>query len=166
MKINDLQNKQQPIIYVLVGAPASGKSTWTKQTLAKDSSFVVISTDDLLDEYAQAEGLSYSESWNNYFSRANAAAKQKFASAIANKSNIIYDQTNMGGKKRRTILSNVPEYYKIAVVFDVDTKELFRRNKERQQKTGKHIPEQVITNMLKSYDTVTKQEGFDRIIRV
>lgn len=166
MKINDLQNKQQPIIYVLVGAPASGKSTWTKQIVAKDSSFVVISTDDLLDQYAQAEGLTYGEAWNKYFSRANTTAKQNFASAIANKSNIIYDQTNMSGKKRRGILSNVEDYYKIAVVFDVDTKELFRRNKERAEKTGKNIPEHVIKKMLGDYHPVTKEEGFNKIIRV
>lgn len=166
MKINDLQNNKRPTIYVLVGAPASGKSTWTKQLLSKDSSFVVISTDDLLDEYAAAEGLTYSQSWEKYFSKANNEAKQKFQSAIANKSNIIYDQTNMGGKKRKSILSNVQDYYKIAVVFDVDTKELFRRNKEREEKTGKHVPEHVIKKMLGDYNPVTKQEGFEKIIRV
>jgi predicted kinase len=166
MKINELQNKQQPVIYVLVGAPCSGKSTWTKKLLATDSSFVVISTDDLLDEYAEAEGLTYGEAWNKYFGRANSAAKQKFASAVTNKSNMVYDQTNMSAKKRRGILSNVPDHFKVAVVFDVDTKELFRRNKERAEKTGKNIPEHIIKKMLGDYHPVTKEEGFNKIIRV
>lgn len=166
MKINELQNDDKSIIYVLVGVPCSGKSTWTKRLIEKDPTFVVISTDDLLEEYAREEGLTYGESWNKYFSRANAAAKQKFASAITNKSNIVYDQTNMSSKKRKGILSNVPDYFKIAVVFDVDTKELFRRNKERAEKTGKNIPEHIIQKFLKDFSPVTREEGFNKIIRV
>jgi predicted kinase len=166
MKINDLQNKQQPIIYILIGAPASGKSTWSRSILSKDSSFVVISTDDLIEQYGAEEGLNYSEAWPKYNGKATAVAKQKFASAVSSNSNIIYDQTNMGKKKRQSILSNVQDYYKIAVVFDVDTKELFRRNKERAEKTGKNIPEHVIKDMLGRYEIPTTQEGFDKIIRV
>jgi len=166
MKINELQNNDKPTIFVCVGVPCSGKSTWVRQLTTKDPSFVVISTDDLLDEYAKAEGLNYGEAWNKYFSRANREMKEKFATATANKSNIVYDQTNMSSKKRKGILSNASDYFKIAVVFDVDTKELFRRNKERAEKTGKNIPEHIIQKFLKDFSPVTKEEGFNKIIRV
>lgn len=150
----------------MVGAPASGKSTWTKNFIKRNPDYVVISTDDIIDKYAERDGTDYSIAWSKYIGKASAEARQQFSSAIAASANIIYDQTNMGGKKRKTILDEVENYEKIAVVFDVATKELLRRNAEREKATGKKIPEDVIINMLKNYTPVSKSEGFDKIMRI
>lgn len=166
MKVGTIVDR--PKIYVLIGPPLSGKTSWTKRILTKDPSFVVISTDDIIEERGALEGLNYTQAWPKFSGMAAGIAKANFAQAIKNNANIIYDQTNMGSKKRKSILVNVPDTYeKIAVVFDVDTKELFRRNIERNKLTGKHIPEAVILNMLKSFTPVDKNnEGFDKVIRV
>ena len=47
-------------LYVLVGVPGSGKSTWVKnQKWANDC--VVVSTDEFVEDYAKECGLTYSE---------------------------------------------------------------------------------------------------------
>ena len=55
-------------------------------------------------------------------------------------------------------------YQVVAVVFPTpDTKELVRRLNNRP---GKTIPDEVIQNMIKSYEEPTEAEGFDKIIHV
>ncbi len=52
------------------------------------------------------------------------------------------------------------------MVFDVPDQEIFKRLKDRMEKTGKYIPSKVIDDMASRYQTPTKEEGFDKIIRV
>jgi hypothetical protein len=54
-----------PTVYVLVGVPGSGKSTWIKnQDWAQDC--VVVSTDDFVEDYAKEVGSTYSEVFDDY----------------------------------------------------------------------------------------------------
>jgi predicted kinase len=49
-----------PTLYVLVGVPGSGKSTWiAQQDWARDCA--VVSTDNFVEDYAKQVGSSYSE---------------------------------------------------------------------------------------------------------
>lgn len=162
-----LSMETKPKIYVLCGAPNSGKSTWiSKFTSSQKESYVVISSDDILEDFASKEGISYAQSWQKYIGRATAMMKTNFREAVNNKDNIICDQTNMTAKKRKSLIGNLNNYEKVAVIFDCDTKTLFARNKKRMETTGKFVPEEIILNMLKQYQTPKLDEGFDRIIRV
>ena len=54
-----------PTLYVLVGVPGSGKSTWiAQQDWAKDCA--VVSTDDFVEDYAKEVGSTYSEVFDDY----------------------------------------------------------------------------------------------------
>jgi predicted kinase len=157
----------KPKIYVCIGAPCSGKSTWINKFLASQKEdFVVISSDNIIEDLSAAEGLNYSQGWQKFIGRATAMMKADFREAVNNNRNIIYDQTNMGSKKRKSIISGLDNYEKIAVVFDCDTKTLFERNRKRAQTSGKFVPEDVILNMLKSFDPISADENFDRTIQV
>lgn len=157
----------KPKIYVLVGAPNCGKTTWTKQFLSNQKEdYVIISSDDIIEELSAKDGLNYSHGWAKYINQATSMMKQNFYNAVKNGQNIIYDQTNMSSKKRMSILQGLDNYEKIAVVFECDTKTLFQRNKQRAEKTGKFIPEDVIINMLTRYTPPSKKEGFDKIIKI
>lgn len=162
------QLNEQPEIYVLIGLPGSGKSTWTQRKLASSGkAFAVISSDNHLEAMAKKEGIGYSEAWKKYIGEATGRMKQDFRDAVAAGQNIIWDQTNLSKKKRRGILQQVPAHYiKVAVDFNVEDRELMRRLADRAEKTGKHIPETTIKEMGKTYQAPSKDEGFDKIERV
>jgi predicted kinase len=156
----------KPKIYVMVGAPCSGKSTWIKKFLASEKeNFVVISSDNIIEDLSAKDGLNYSQGWEKYIGIATTMMNAEFRNAVNNNKNIIYDQTNMSSKKRKLIISGLDHYEKIAVLFQCDTRTLFARNNKRAQTDGKFIPEKVILNMLKNYDPISKDEKFDKVIR-
>ena len=168
MKMSNLKVGEKPQIFVLVGLPASGKSTWTANKLKNSPySFSIISSDDKIESYAKAQGKTYSEVFQDYAATAQQEIWQDFKKAIKAEKNIIWDQTNMTIKKRKSILSQLPNgYVKTAVVFKINDDELVRRLNSRAEKEGKHIPEHVIKSMTKSYQEPTENEGFDNVIFV
>lgn len=150
-------------LIMLVGLPGSGKSTYIKK-INKDNDYVVISSDDILEELANLDGTDYNRAFAKH---ANFAGKEMFRraeSAIKNGDKIIWDQTNMNVKNRKRKLGMFPEtYVKRAVVFSIDDAELNRRLKQRERETGKKIPDHVIKNMAASYQAPSRAEGFSKI---
>jgi len=67
-------------------------------------------------------------------------------------------------KRRRSTLKYFTDFYKEAVVFPVLSNEEYdRRNKIRTVNENKSIPLAVLRTMLNSYQSPTKEEGFDKI---
>ena len=155
----------QPTIYVLIGLPGSGKSTWTNR-LRATTDFVYLSTDKHLEDYARQAGVSYSEAFEQHIGQATEKMKAEARQAFADGVNIVWDQTNLSAKKRASILGQIPKsknYRKVAVVFKVDDNELTKRLDNRYKETGKFIPQSLIDNMRKTFQDPSKQEGFDEI---
>lgn len=155
-------------LYVLVGLPGSGKSTWIKD-FAKTSTkeFYVASTDDIIELIASEQKKTYADVWQSNIDHATKKMNNDVIQAIKAKKDVIWDQTNMTAGKRQSILSKFPkEYHKIAVVFSVENEELNARLHKRHLETGKFIPPHVITNMQKTYQEPTEKEGFNVIIHV
>jgi len=153
-----------PTLFMLVGVPGSGKSTWRKKNT--DSNMVVISSDDILEEYAQEEGITYSKSFNKYAKQANKEMFERANKAFKENKSVVWDQTNLTSKSRKSKLKNVPKNYKkVAIVFDKpDEKTLNDRlNSEERVQSGKHIPDHVLKNMINNITSPTKDEGFDVI---
>lgn len=153
-------------IHMLVGGPATGKSTWTAAHLLKhgiDNDIVVVSSDNIIEEYCAEEGITYSEGFDKYAGRAGQEMNRRCKAAIAEGKDIIWDQTNMTVKSRKRKLKQFEDYVKIAVVFIIADTEQKRRLDERFAKTGKFIPDFVVANMAKSYVRPSREEGFDQI---
>ena len=157
--------KNNKLLIVLIGLPASGKSTWRENFLSKsDEEFVIVSSDDEIERLCAEEGITYTEGFDKFVGKATGIIKQKFREAVNKGSNVIWDQTNLTVKKRRGILQKVPEGYRCeAVAFELTVAELESRLAKREAETGKHIPHHVMKNMAKSYIPPTKEEGFDKV---
>jgi len=148
--------------HILIGVPASGKSTWVNQNT--DALTMVISTDNHIQEFADANGKTYSEVFDYYIKTAQKEMFTDLAYAVDHDFNIIWDQTNTSVKARKSKIQKLGSYFKIAVVFKTpEPEELDRRLNSR---VGKHIPTSVIKSMIESFEYPTLDEGFDKIIEV
>lgn len=155
-----------PAIYILVGPPASGKSTWRESYLSKISDpTAVLSTDDLIEDYATQNSMDYTQAFKEVsFADLEKTMFFKFREALVRSENIIVDRTNMRVKSRNRFLASVPKNYKkVAVVFEIDTPLLLSRLHNRAKQTGKSIPEKNVLDMISTYQEPTMDE-FDSII--
>lgn len=149
-----------PTFYMLVGVPASGKSTWVSQNRR---GAVVASSDDYIEKQAEKLGSTYSDVFNDYVKDANRYAQDTAKQAFADGLDVIWDQTNLTRNSRKGKLSMVPKgYKKIAVYFPTPPSEIHK--KRLASRPGKNIPDFVINSMIKTMDPPSKDEGFDEVV--
>jgi predicted kinase len=149
-----------PKLYVLVGVPGSGKSTWIN-----DQDWIencaVISTDRHVEAYAQKQGRTYSDVFEEYMPTAVDLMAKDVLAARSLEQDIVWDQTSTSRASRHKKFVMLPHYYKIAVVFKTpDAEELQRRLASRP---GKIIPDHVVQNMINQFEQPSEMEGFDEI---
>ena len=151
-----------PKVYMLIGVPASGKSTWlANQEWAKD--IPVVSSDRFIDEYAAKEGKTYNDVFADYVKIATRLMDNQVEICKANNTDIIWDQTNISAKSRKSKLAKLEGYEKIAVVFK--TPEPAELSKRLASRPGKNIPANVIDSMIDNFEMPTEEEGFNEIWR-
>lgn len=146
--------------YILVGIPASGKTTWIKNQIWA-LGLTTVSTDDFVEDHAKEVGKTYSEVFDDYMPTAVELMLMALENAIANDLDLVWDQTSTSIKSRATKIRMLHDYYKIAVVFDVpELDELQRRLASRP---GKVVPWNVVERMIAGWQEPTLEEGFDEI---
>jgi predicted kinase len=149
-------------VYVLVGVPGAGKSTWIADQLwAKDC--VYISSDQLVEEEAYRRGKTYNDVFKDYINTAIAEMLDKAMAARDAGKDIIWDQTSVSVKSRRKKFSVLPDYEHIAIVFDTPNEDELRRR--LSNRPGKTIPWEVVSSMIKNFEMPTEEEGFKEIWR-
>lgn len=153
---------------MLIGLPASGKSSWIADYIAKnpEMNFQVVSSDDIIEEKALLEGLDYSSSYKKNIGFAVDEMERRFKKHVKDGVNIIHDQTNLSVKTRRKHLAKVKNYVKSAIVFTLGEDEWQRRFEKRRAEIGKDIPYFVIENMKAGFEYPTKKEGFSKITAI
>jgi predicted kinase len=151
---------KMPKCYQLIGVPASGKSTWVKnQEWALG--LTIVNTDLFVEDYARAQGKTYSEVFTDYMPTAIDLMIEQVVFAREHSHTIIWDQTSTTIKSRARKFHMLPDYEHIAVVFRTpEHKELVRRLMSRP---GKEIPDHVVASMIASWEEPTEQEGFKEI---
>lgn len=154
-----------PIVWILVGVPGSGKSTWIQNNFYGQKRIVVASTDKYVERFARERGTTYSEVFNQVMPDALKLMLQDVQRAVNKNSNLVWDQTSTTKFSRLKKLRMIPSHYeKVAVVFPTpDSHELQRRLNNRP---GKIIPPEVLSEMQENFVMPSLDEGFDRIIVV
>ena len=149
-----------PTVYVLVGVPGAGKSTWIRnQDWAKDCA--IVSTDAFVDQEAERQGKTYNEVFKDYMPTAVKLMADQVVEAREAGQDIIWDQTSTTVASRKKKFNMLPNYHAVAVVFPTPgSEELERRLTSRP---GKNIPWNVMQGMISGFKTPTEEEGFDEI---
>lgn len=156
-------------VWIMVGLPASGKSTIREKVIEGHDSFRpvhVYSTDDLIDAYAEANDSTYSDVFDLYVKTAQETADRQLQDAISQGESVLWDQTNMNRKKRRKILNQFGnDWGKKCICFlppftEEQEVELQRRLDSREDKT---IPSFVMAGMRRSFQLPSTNEGFNRV---
>lgn len=149
-----------PTVYVLVGVPGAGKSTWIQnQDWSRDCA--IVSTDAFVDQEAERQGKTYNEVFKDYMPIAVKLMADQVVQAREAGQDIIWDQTSTTVASRKKKFNMLPNYHAVAVVFPTpEPAELKRRLASRP---GKNIPWNVMQGMISGLKPPTEAEGFDEI---
>ena len=148
-----------PKLYMLIGVPGSGKSTWIgAQDWAGDC--VLVSTDKLIELEAGRQNKTYNEVFKDYIDTATKLMNDDVRDAVAAGKDIIWDQTNTGRKSRKSKLAMAKGYHKIAVVFATPEDSEWQRR--LANRPGKSIPDAVLKAMATGLQLPTEDE-FDEV---
>ena len=156
--------------YVMVGLPATGKSTLVEKILNHASDPWIYSTDMYIDSVAEDQGLTYSDCFSDYIEEATEFNERKVETAMRFCRDIVWDQTNLGAGKRRKIINRMKQAgYRVECHFIrppgasqiSDQVEWKNRLNDRP---GKTIPANIIASMSENLVEPTLDEGFDEIV--
>jgi predicted kinase len=141
-------------LVILVGPPASGKTTWGKE-FARKNNMVYVSTDSIRAEVGSGEGDQ------TVSAMAFSIAKERVSRELANGKNVMIDATSVNRKSRKDwidIAKNAGAYI-IAVAFEVPKAELLRRDAQRER----HVGEEIIDRFINKYQRPDTME-VDKVI--
>ena len=144
------------ILRIMIGIPASGKSSYCEECKSTGN-WVVNSSDAIREElYGTADDQSHnSEIFNTMFRRTIAALNLNL--------NCVYDATNLSSKRRANLIKEIRRLYPSttieAIVMATPFHICIRRNFERERT----VPFNVMLSMMKRFEMPAKWEGFDEI---
>lgn len=155
-----------PQFIMLVGLPGSGKTTYRKANFSLED-YVVLSTDDIIEEIARLRNLTYSSVFSGAIKEAGDMVDMTFKSSLENNFNIVLDQTSVSRSSRKKKLSKVPKHYhKKAIVFVKNEKDIDKINIERIQ-NGRSIPPLIFEHMKINFNfSGIEREGFNEVVFV
>ena len=153
--------KEQLVVWILVGAPGSGKTTFGKVLAEGNPRIVRVCPDDnrrILGKGSHDQTVSYP---------AFCMAKDQMRKALGENKCVIFDATNMYRKARKDFinLARGKGAKVIAEVFECDKATLLTRNTKRSTEGGRNVPEKVIDDMLARYQRPEVPE-FDEVVFV
>ena len=146
-------------LYLMVGAPGSGKSTYAKKILKYGD--IYISRDEIRYSLLTDE--------DNYFAKENEVIKlfiQTIDEALVNKKHcgdVYADATHLSPKSRAQVLNQLKNKDKVSAIYlDIPLNVILERNAQRKGRAL--VPESAVRRMYNSIILPTKIEGINRLI--
>lgn len=143
------------ILYMTIGLPASGKSTYYNKVF-RNQSVELISSDDIRQEVYG--NVNRQDKNTEVFE----IMRERTIKALESGKDVYYDATNLSRKRRTHFLNSHPiikSSTKIALLFATPVGTCINLNAIRERK----VPEEVIYNMRNYFNVPSKIEGFDSI---
>lgn len=154
-KENRKPGRGHPTLFVLIGPPLAGKSTWCNSHAPEA---FTVSRDDVMMGLA-GNGMTYDEAWNHVDpKKTDKIVDLVWKAAKKSGRDIVVDMTNMSRKSRKKWLNGLPKNMEtVAIVFATPFNVLEARNHARSM-DGKSIPPGVLLNMMKRFSAPTLTE--------
>ena len=148
-------------LYITVGLPGSGKSTYVKNFI-KDKEIEYLSSDSLRAVYGK------SEEDQTVTPLVFGHIKRKVDEFLKDGKNVLVDATSVNRKERSDYIKTAKKYGAkvVAIVFKMDRQGLIDRNKKRGEQGGRVVPDWVIDKMLAKFEEPSYSEGIDVMIYV
>ena len=148
-----------PLLYVFIGVPGVGKSTYRNSTFTSVD-YKIISSDDVIERIARHFKVSYSDAFI-CMPFANQLIESKLKKYIANGENIVWDQTNTTIRSRMRKLAKFGDNYrKIAIYFETPSDIMQSKPYNRP---GKQIPDEVVAKMISDLQPPEAVEKWDEV---
>ena len=166
MELSKFKNLKSPYILILIGPPLSGKG-WFCNLFKKniDSDVLIVSRDETVMEVYGSR--NYTEAFKSVDQKeVDKVLTQRFLDANKEKKNVIVDMTHMASKRRKQNLNYfTDDYYKLGVIFPILSDEEYeKRNQKRIEEENKDLPMGIVKSMISSYQPITSDEGFNKVI--
>lgn len=140
---------------MLVGIPASGKSTIAKELVEDRDDVVIHSSDELRVELFG--DINNQSNNGELFNELNKRIKNDLRSGR----HVVMDATNISRKRRKGLLQQLPKNIeKVACYVNTEYKDVVRQNQERERV----VPQHVIDKMYKTLQIPIYSEGWDKIV--
>ena len=148
-------------IYIAVGLPGSGKSTYAKNFI-KGKDIEYLSSDELRAVFGK------SEEDQTVTPLVFGHIKRKVDEYLKNGKNVLVDATSVNRRERADYINTAKKYGAkvVALVFKMDRAGLIARNQKRGSEGGRVVPDWVIDKMLAKYEEPSTSEGIDEVIYV
>jgi len=148
-------------IYIAVGLPGSGKSTYAKNFI-KDKDIEYLSSDELRAVFGKGEDDQ------TVTPLVFGHIKRKVDEFLKDGKNVLVDATSVNRRERADYITTAKKYGAkvVVLVFKMDRQGLIDRNKKRGEQGGRVVPDWVIDKMLTKYEEPSTSEGIDEVIYV
>lgn len=149
--------KKELEVIINIGCPASGKSSWTKEFITKNTDYVRVSRDEFR-YMLKNQGFCEPKIENMITELVN----YTIIKSLSKKLNVIIDNTNLKLSVIKDFIKLIQPYANITYrVFDVPYKTLLERDSNREQSVGKNV----IDKMWAQWETLKDSFDFQPVKR-
>lgn len=155
----------QPIAFMMVGLPYSGKSTYVKSRKFLGE-LPQVSMDDEVERLCVSKGLTYNTGFSEVAGDADKAVKARVRELLDSHQSFVWDGTNLTRKSRAKKLNQLRASGYSVVAIEMPTLNPVTEATRRLSRLEKVIEDPILERMRESFEHVSVDEGFDMVYHV